>query len=253
MSLPPLDLHAHVDATIAASELTALSAVIFVATRTLDEAQTAVARRDRFAVWGVGCHPANAAAQREFDPIRFGGLIERTCFVSEIGLDGAARVDMDIQRSTLVAVLEAVARRPRVTSLHSYRATGDVLDCLAVTPIRGAVLHWWLGSVDETARAVEMGCFFSVNASSVRKAGALDHLPLERILTETDHPFGDRRNRARARPGAVTDVERAVAKHHSLTATEVRGVVWDNLARLVQETETARLLPRAIRLQLIAR
>ena len=43
--LPPIDLHAHVDVSIAPAELRQLNAVIFAATRSLSEADTALARK----------------------------------------------------------------------------------------------------------------------------------------------------------------------------------------------------------------
>ena len=53
-ALPPLDLHAHIDTGIAAAELTALQAVVFAVTRSLDEAARALNRSDGMTIWGVG-------------------------------------------------------------------------------------------------------------------------------------------------------------------------------------------------------
>jgi TatD DNase family protein len=253
MTLPPLDLHAHIDAAIDAADVVALRAAIFVATRTLDEATQAVARDDSMVAWGVGCHPAVGAAHRQFDSERFTDLLAHTAFVSEVGLDGSARVAMATQQATLSSVLAALQDAPRITSLHSYQATSEILDCLTAMPVRGAVLHWWLGDTADTKRAVDLGCFFSVNASSVRRREVLGAIPRERLLTETDHPFGDRRRRAEARPGAVDDVEAAIGRQHGMDADAVRKLMWNNLAGLVSDVGCGRLLPRGIRLQLIAR
>ena len=43
-------------------------------------------------VWGVGCHLGVVSAHKEFDRERFGELVRRTAFVSEVGLDGSSRV-----------------------------------------------------------------------------------------------------------------------------------------------------------------
>jgi TatD DNase family protein len=251
MSPPPLDLHAHIDATIAAAELTALGAVVFVATRTLGEAAQALQRDDVSAIWGVGCHPAEPVAHRDFDLRRFAELAAESPFASEIGLDGAAPVPMETQRRTFEAILGFLAEKPRIASIHSYRATAEVLDCLEDQPIRGAILHWWLGDAKQTARAVELGCWFSVNASSVRR-DVLGLIPLERLLTETDHPFGDRRSGKSARPGNVVSVEKAIGATHGLDIAAVRNRMWSNLADLVSKARCASLLPRPVRLQLMA-
>lgn len=244
LPLPPLDLHAHVEATIPPAEIDALNAVVFAVTRSLDEAATALERNDELAVWGVGCHPGLASSQKQFSPTRFGELLETTCFAGEVGLDGA-RANPDRQRATLRGALEVLQSLPRITSLHSAGATTALLDELEARPIVGAVLHWWLGDEHETARAVALGCYFSVNRAGVSKNDLLSHVPLQRLLTETDHPFGDRRSRPQ-RPGNVEFVEATIAAHHGLPADEVRRQLWRNMATLVHETHCGRLLPRAI-------
>lgn len=251
--LPALDLHAHLDVDIAPSALRDLRAVVFAATRSLSEAETAMSRRDEQTVWGVGCHPGLVGAHREFDARRFAQLVTAAAFVSEIGLDGASRVPLETQQGTLSAILLELQRLPRVASVHSYQATDLVIAALEARPIRGCVLHWWLGDASQTRRAIELGCFFSVNASSVRRTDVLDQIPFDRVITETDHPFGDRGSRAQARPGFVTPVEKALARHYQRAPHQIRLSIWDNFARLVSETESMGLLPRRIRIQLMAR
>jgi TatD DNase family protein len=250
---PAIDLHAHVDVSIAPSELRQLGAVVFAATRSLAEADTAIARQDEQTVWGVGCHPRLARAHKDFEPERFAELAQQTAFVSEIGLDGTSRVPMETQQATLSAILAELQRSPRIASLHSYKATDLVIDALEAHPVTGGVLHWWLGDSSQTRRALELGCFFSINAASVRRTDLLDAIPLDRILTETDHPFGDRRSGANARPGFVAIVEKALARHYGETSDGIRAAMWENLARITGATGCMALLPRAVRLQLIAR
>lgn len=200
----------------------------------------------------MGCHPGLVSAHEAFDIKRFASLITRTAFVSEIGLDGSSRVPVATQEATLDSILTILQRAPRIASLHSYRATDHVIAALERRPIRGAILHWWLGDAGDTRRAVELGCFFSVNASCVRRTDLLGLIPLDRLLTETDHPFGDRRSGAAARPGHVTTVEESLARQHGKAVATIRSAMWTNLARLVSETGCAQLLPRAVRRQLIA-
>jgi TatD DNase family protein len=250
--MPPIDLHAHIDADISASDLSELGALIFAATRTLDEAEKAVGRADPWTVWGVGCHPGLARAQKQFAPERFAGLIAKTAYIGEVGLDGKSRVPFPTQRATFDAILTTLQAAPRITSIHSYAATNDILNSLAAVPIQGAVLHWWLGDEDETRRAVGLGCYFSVNAAMLKRPDLLKALPLERVLVETDHPFGDRSSRRDRRPGEVASVEAAIASLHGLESEDVRQVMWRNLAALVRASRCGSLLPRAVRVSLAA-
>ncbi len=247
-----LDLHAHIDPRISPSDLLDLRAVVFAATRSLDEAKLALKRRDSRTVWGVGCHPALAKAQAEFDVSHFAQLIARTAFVSEIGLDGRSRVPMERQKATLRAVLSTLQKSPRIASIHSYAATQEVLEELEARPIKGAVLHWWLGNREQTRRAVEMGCFFSVNAAMLQKEANVQHIPLDRLFTETDHPFGDKRSGAKARPGALGNVEKTLAHLFAIDAAAFRLALWSNLRSLMEATDCASLAPRGVRTQLAA-
>jgi TatD DNase family protein len=252
-SLKPIDLHAHVDVRIDAVDLRRLNAVVFAATRSLDEAEAALSRTDEYTVWGVGCHPGLVRAHKAFSAERFAGILKETAFASEIGLDGGSRVPMSTQRRTLRAVLSTLQSMPRIASLHSYKATSLVLDELADQPVKGAVLHWWLGNQEETRRAIDLGCFFSINTATVLRSDALGLVPLDRVLTETDHPFGDRRGGDTARPGKVMDVEYALAEEHDVSVEQIRAAMWDNLASLANETGAESLLPRRVRLEMMAR
>lgn len=249
--LPPVDLHAHIDpARIRQEDLEDLQALIFAATRSLDETDQALRRTDPGTVWGAGCHPGLPAAQRAFDRGRFAELIARTAYVSEIGLDGASPVPLHVQRLTFEAILEPLQATPRITSIHSYSATVEVLYCLVARPVPGPVLHWWLGDPEQTRRAVELGCYFSVNPAMARHPEIFRHIPLERILTETDHPFGDRAARRGRKPGNVTAAEHAISREYDIGMAAARDTVWRNLADLTIITKCGPLLPRGIQITL---
>lgn len=245
--LPPLDLHAHLDPSIDPGELQGLGAVVFAVTRELHEAEEVLRRDDEFTVWGVGCHPGLAGAQSQFAKEDFDRLIDSTAFVGEVGLDGKSRVPIETQTGTLRAALEVLADKRRVVSLHSYAATEAIIVELERLPGPGRILHWWLGDASLSQRAVELGCYFSLPPSTARRRDLFDEIPLDRLLTETDHPFGDKRSGAAARPGNVEVVERALAAHHQLTLAELRLILWRNLGRLVKQVGCGRLLPSRVR------
>jgi TatD DNase family protein len=248
--LPPLDLHAHIDPGISEDDLHDLGAVVFAVTRSLDESEDALKRSDATTIWGVGCHPALAKAHAGFTPERFRHLIKATPFAGELGLDGKARVPFDKQLETLRQALDVLADDPRLVSLHNYAATQPIIEELerhGTTP--GRVLHWWLGDPRLTKRAVELGCYFSLPPAAIRRKELLDAIPLDRLLAETDHPFGDRRSQD-SRPGNVDAVERALAVHHGCDQQDIRRILWRNFNRLIRETGCGRLLPSRVRTSL---
>lgn len=245
--LPPLDVHAHVATDIAASELESLGAVVLIATRSLADFDLVNDRRDLVSVWGVGCHPSLVGVHRAFNASLFEKALATTPYVAEVGLDGGSRVPITQQTETLETILRIVDRLPRLVSLHSYKATSELLDLLSKHgPQPGRILHWWLGDASETNEALGLGCYISVNYSMIRTTEIWKTIPLDRLLLETDHPSGDRFSASPRQPGRVQSVETALAKHHGLPAKEVRKQLWKNFSRIVAETGTAALLPRPV-------
>lgn len=244
--LPPIDTHAHIDPGVDPRELEKLHAVVFAVTRSLAESQQALPRTDPWTIWGVGCHPGLARAQRAFCAEEFAARLSRTPLAGEIGLDGRSRVPLAKQRWTFRAALEVLSEMPRFTTIHTYLSTGVALEELEKMPTLVPVLHWWLGSLEETKRAVGLGCYFSINPSCVGRGDILSAIPPERVLTETDHPFGDKRIRGSV-PGHVEQVELELARHYGIAQGEMRRQVWRNLLRVVQVTGTARLYAPPVR------
>lgn len=250
--LPPLDLHAHISTNTQPADLERLGAVVFAATRSLDEYETTISRQDRVTIWGLGCHPGIPKAQDVYDSNRFAALLPSTAYVSEIGLEGRSKVPMEQQVSVLSSILGHLELTPRIASIHSSGATEKVLDTLEQHRIRGAVLHWWRGDENQTRRAVNLGCWFSVNAVGIKQSAQFAEIPLKRILTETDHPSGDRSSTPPRQPGAISDVENGLARIYGITADAVRQQCWSNFARLVDEVAVAHLLPRPVQRMLLA-
>lgn len=252
MQLPPIDLHAHISPKASPAELERLGAVVFAATRSIAEFETVMNRRDQVTIWGLGCHPGVQQAQSAFDSARFTALLSTTAYVSEVGIDGHSKVAMDTQVRVLRSILDSLQSTPRITSIHSSGAPGTVLEILEQHRTKGALLHWWRGDKKQTRRALELGCWFSVNPAGMKYPADVAAIPLDRVLTETDHPTGDRGSTSPTQPGAVGDVETALAQLHGLAATAVRRQVWLNFARLAHAVGVVELLPLPVRRMLAA-
>ncbi len=248
----PLDAHAHIEPDIAPGELDALKACVIAVTRSLDEFRIVQARSDASVAWGAGCHPGLVSAIKGFSAERLRAAVELTAVIGEVGLDASSRAPLDRQISVFNDVLRVAVETPRLLSIHSFRATSEVLDSLREHRPRGAILHWWLGSDDQTAEAVALGAYFSVNAAQSSKWQARRIVPLERVLLETDHPFGDKREREPRRPGNVTRAETQVASALGLSAEALRHQAWRNLDALITDLGVHELLPKQFQVQLLA-
>jgi len=248
----PLDAHAHIEPGIASAELAALRSCVVAVTRSLDEYAQTQDRLDRCVVWGAGCHPGLVREVKGFSASRLRDAIATTPVIGEVGLDGAARTPMEDQLTALRAILKVASDTPRLLSLHSYRATGLVVRELREFRPRAAVLHWWLGSPEETEAAVAAGAFFSVNASQARSWKSLPLIPADRLLLETDHPFGDRSELAPRRPGNLARSEIAVSTALSVSPDALRRKTWGNLKAIAETLNLVDMFPRDFQVQLLA-
>jgi len=239
MDYPTLDAHAHVAFKGSLEDLKSSGAVLAM-TLSLEEAGVAAGGRRDWIIWGAGCHPRFPPAQRAFDIGRFRELIEETAIVGEIGLDTGSRVPLEVQMRNFRQILKVVARTPRLTSIHSYRATELVLQELRRTPIDVPILHWWTGSAEETSEAVKLGCYFSVHSQVARQSKFRTRVPQERILVESDHGYNDP---PAAIPCRIQWVEFLVAQQLKVTVEEVRRLVWRNMAAITSQAQIMNLFP----------
>ncbi len=247
LPLPPLDAHAHVSPDVPAADLTSLRAAVFAVTPSLSEWQRAAGRTDELTAWGLGCHPAIASEVESFSPSAFSEALDSATFVGEVGLDARRGAAIATQKEVFHQVLEMLSERPRLVSIHSVGASGQVLDALERYPQPGAILHWWRGSTSETDRALEIGCFFSLNAAETRRPKVIARIPAERVLTETDFPHTQKHDRAATCPGVVEMVEDALGQAWALDEWGVRRRIWANLATLLERAQSTARMPLGIR------
>lgn len=236
---PPLDAHAHVDPSIPELELLALRAVVLIATRSQSEYAIASGRLDPLAVWGVGIHPGLHSSLKNFDDQTLRRQLQLTPLLSEIGLDRRSPVNLKDQRRLFRAVLDIHDDASSIASVHSSGRTAEVVDLLQGHRCSTVILHWWRGSPDETRAAIALGCYFSFNSRDAVRGSVLDLIPLHRVLTETDHPYGDS-GQIGARPGGTEPVEQRINPTHPQVA---RQQVWSNFRKIVDNADALDRLP----------
>lgn len=186
----------------------------------------------------LGLHP-QLAHERIGEMALFEGLLPEAKYVGEIGLDGCPeyRPHWKKQAAVFERALRATARASgRVMSIHSRRATEDVLDTLEKHSDSGVpVLHWFSGTKKQLDRAVSIGCRFSVGPAMLRgKRGAelAAAMPRDRVLTETDGPFAMSGDKP-LQPSDVREAVAALAKIWNEDIKEVEGRLHANLRTLV--------------------
>jgi TatD DNase family protein len=188
----------------------------------------------------LGLHP-QLVSERERELGLFEKLLPEARYVGEIGLDAGPQFysGFEAQERVFERILRMCAEQGnKVLTIHSVRTVAKVLQHLekALPSDRGqVVLHWFTGSAAEARRAVERGCYFSINSEmlkSVKNRELVQLLPADRILTETDGPFV-LVSGAAIRPVAVSNTVAQLAELRQVTPEEMRNQILRNLAILV--------------------
>lgn len=155
----------------------------------------------------------------------------RPVFLGECGLDRWKEgFDLDDQRNVFTLQLELATRLNLPLSVHCLRAWGPLLEILRThsLPSRGFLLHSYGGAPDLVNELVSLGAYFSFSGPTLaterqKNRDALQQIPLERLLCETDapemlppsrfriHEIRDRENRDLNHPANLPSIVEGVA------------------------------------------
>lgn len=151
----------------------------------------------KYVMVGLGLHP-QLVAERSGELPLFERLLEQSRYVGEVGLDASPRfyASFPEQRRVFDRILRACSEQGgKILSIHSVRSVTWVLKALEenlLNPSCVPVLHWFTGTKSQVYRALEQGCYFSVNVEMMKNVKAhplIRLIPPDRLLTESDGPF----------------------------------------------------------------
>jgi TatD DNase family protein len=197
----------------------------------------------------LGLHP-QIVAERADELALWDKYLPYAQYVGEVGIDAGPHFfrSLELQKKVFEHILRTCSEHGgKCLSVHSVRATRLVLDMIerCLRPDRGRiVLHWFTGSQSEAKRAVDLGCYFSVNLAMMqtdRSRGVVSRLPLDRILTETDGPFIKMDGRP-SRPADVARVVEILAHSRGLEAQTMASTIHTNLRSLLSRSSDAERL-----------
>lgn len=189
----------------------------------------------------LGLHP-QLVGERADEISLWDKYLPEARYVEEVGIDAGPRYyrSLDLQKEVFQHVLQKCAlSRNKILSVHSVRAAKIVLDLIEhyLPPTAGTViLHWFTGSISETHRAIELGCYFSVNSQMLlneKGRRIIASLPVNRMVTETDGPF-TRVNDRPARPSDIGQTVEAIANLRKSLIEEVELDIVRNFKALLE-------------------
>ncbi|MCY0151056.1 Qat anti-phage system TatD family nuclease QatD [Hoeflea alexandrii] len=220
-----LDLYPDLENAISRCEMSRTATLAVTTTPKAFRRNMQLAKGKEFVRVALGLHPHLVEDRWNEMPL-FDALLNETRYVGEIGLDAGPQFykSLDKQTEVFTHILKlSNDHGNKILSIHSVRTASKVLDLLERHFSGGsgrAVLHWFGGTLPEAERAVELGCYFSVNRAMFRNERGrklIRSLPMDRILTETDGPFVEDQNK----PVLAGDVAYTVSLLSELFATEI--------------------------------
>jgi len=240
-----VDYHCHLDlypdhkAAFTECERLKITTLAVTTTPRAWEHNLELARETTFVRAALGLHPQ--LVQQHYAEIKvFETLLHRAKHVGEIGLDAspAHYSSYATQKDIFERILRLCAeQKGKVLSIHSVRTVRDVLAFLEKHFPLGSgipVLHWFTGSVTEAERAIQLGCYFSINREMLLKEKGQElvrRLPLTRMLTETDGPFTTIQGRP-TKPSDVGTTLEALAKVCGVDQTKLRAVLATTVEKI---------------------
>jgi TatD DNase family protein len=166
----------------------------------VDDWEQVAALAERY-VWvqpSFGVHPWYVKEQPQDWLVRLESYLNRfpKAGVGEIGLDRwIENADVDLQVRMIRAQLDLAASYDRPATIHCLRAFGLLDEVLRTNarPMRGFLLHSYGGPVEMVEGFAKLGAYFSVSPyflheRKARQWETFRHVPLDRLLVETDAP-----------------------------------------------------------------
>ncbi|MGM0416062.1 MAG: TatD family hydrolase [Thermodesulfobacteriota bacterium] len=161
--------------------------------------------------------------------------------IGEVGLDPAVRVDMGLQEQVLRAQIRMALKVDKPLILHVSKGYADVLHILKEEGAErvGGVVHGFSAGANIGTAFIRQGFYLGIGPLLLRKnarklPAALRHLPLERLVIETDAQGGmsgyadpDQRT------AALASIVGRLADLYATPAEQVRSQLWCNSCTLL--------------------
>ncbi|MCH2156476.1 MAG: TatD family hydrolase [Opitutales bacterium] len=167
--------------------------------------------------------------------------------VGEIGLDRWIEgYDIDLQIQWFIAQLALAAELKRPATIHCLKAWGQLRKVLASADLpKTFLIHAYSGPRELIRTLVDVGAYFSFSTyflgeSQVKKRAVFEHIPIERILVETDAPSMCPKVEVSGRqvvsgghnhPGNLDLAYAGLAEFRGLGVVELHQIVEDNFCR----------------------
>lgn len=191
-------------------------------------------------VWAaVGHHPLNQLGP-DLDELRSLARHPRVVAIGEIGLDAEDehRGPWEAQLEWFESTLRLAEECHLPVSVHIRGTAEDAWTVLRRHPAVRGVMHYWSLDWEWAERFLDLGLLLSFSGIVTRasREGVREvarRMPADRLLLETDAPWGTPRGRSGPmRPAWMVDTARTVAEVRGLSLEELDALQRANVERL---------------------
>ena len=227
------DMHCHVDLIdpmnrfCATAAMLDLSILAMTTTPRAYHAETNMLRNYQSVYVALGLHP-QLVSERKQELAIFDRYVASSKFIGEVGLDFSKRFysSKEDQIIAFEHIIQACVHSKTI-SVHSVFSDKHVLDILEkyrTTVHNNCILHWYSGSLKQLDRALEMGCYFSINEQMLMSANGLKvihRIPVERMVLESDAPFVGSINTAELLKGSLMKAQEGISSIKGVETNDI--------------------------------
>ena len=192
---------------------------------------------------GVGHYPTEFA-DPDIDALRTLAADDRVVALGEVGLDfqDANAPAREVQMKRLEVLFDLALEADLPVSIHNRAAAEEVAAAIASHPgLRGA-MHYFALEWEWAERFLDLGFYLSFAGLVTRPSRnalreVVKRCPAERLLLETDSPYGNAHNRMGVpnRPAYLLDTATLVADLRAITVEELAEIEHANAFALFQK------------------
>lgn len=148
----------------------------------------------------LGYHPELVKDYPDLLPV-FKKELKKTRYIGEIGIDGSSgnRESIEIQEQIFSSIVSwCNDAGGKILTIHSRRAEKKIINILGDDFNGEVILHWYSGNISNLEIAIKNGYWFSVNLAMLKSQKGkeiIKKIPLNKLLVETDSPFGVSENK----------------------------------------------------------
>lgn len=186
---------------------------------------------------GLGMHPQLVSSSYD-DMQLFKNLFEKSHYIGEVGLDFSKEY-IQTKESQIKVFGEIIKLceqcGEKVVSIHSLRAASKVIEFLKTYKKQESnryIFHWFTGSMPQLEKAIEVGCYFSINPRMLKTrlgTEVIKTIPHDRMLLETDAPFAFK---AQHIDEIKKELKKTVSKISDVVGLDMSDIICENSKRV---------------------